>query len=106
MIIFLIDIFEKFDISFSFHVLEHVYNMKGFIKNMFEITKNGGFMILEVPNEDDDLSLLSDNYRKIIHFPAHVSCFTKNTLSKLVEEAGLSSKVDISFIPIQRYGFF
>ena len=98
--------FEKFDISFSFHVLEHVYNIKGFIKNMFAITKKGGIMILEVPNEDDDLSLLSDNYKKIIHFPAHVSHFTKDTLSRLIKESGIADKVEISFIPIQRYGFF
>ena len=97
---------EKFDICFSFHVLEHVYNIKGFIKSMFDITKKGGSIILEVPNEDDDLSLLSDEYRKIIHFPAHVSCFTKDTLFKLVEESGIKDNVEISFIPIQRYGFF
>lgn len=100
------DNFEKFDISFSFHVLEHVYNIKGFIKNIFNITKKGGTIILEVPNEDDDLSLLSDNYRKIIHFPAHVSHFTKDTLSKLVEQSGIADKVEVSFLPIQRYGFF
>jgi 2-polyprenyl-3-methyl-5-hydroxy-6-metoxy-1,4-benzoquinol methylase len=100
------DHFEKFDISFSFHVLEHVYDMKGFIKNMFSITRKGGSMILEVPNEDDDLSLLSDNYRKIIHFPAHVSCFTKDTLSALVEESGIGDRVEAIFVPIQRYGFF
>lgn len=98
--------FEKFDISFLFHVLEHVYDITGFIKNLFEITKKGGLMVLELPNEDDDLSLLSDKYREIIHFPAHVSHFTKNTLSKLLDESGISSKVDVSFIPIQRYGFF
>ncbi len=98
--------FEKFDISFSFHVLEHVYDIKTFIKNVFNITKNGGIIVLEVPNEDDDLSLISNNYRKIIHFPAHVSCFTKDTLSKLVEESGIAEKVEIKFIPVQRYGFF
>ena len=98
--------FEKFDITFSFHVLEHVYNIKGFIKNMFDITRKGGLMILELPNEDDDLSLLSDNYRKIIHFPAHVSHFTKDMLSKLVEESGIEDRVEVSFIPTQRYGFF
>ena len=100
------DHFEKFDVSFAFHVLEHVYNIKGFIKNMFEITKKGGSMILELPNEDDDLSLLSDNYREIIHFPAHVSHFTKGTLSKLVEESGIGDRVEVSFVPTQRYGFF
>ena len=97
---------EKFDISFSMHVLEHVYDIKGFIKNMFAITKKGGTMLVEVPNEDDDLSLLSDNYRKITHFPAHVTCFTKDTLSKLLEEAGIGNRVEAIFVPIQRYGFF
>ena len=47
-----------------------------------------------------------DNYRKIIHFPSHVSCFTKDTLTRLVKEAGISEKVQTEFIPIQRYGFF
>ena len=98
--------FEKFEISFTFHVLEHVYDIKNFIKNMFAITKKGGTMILEVPNEDDELCLLSPNYREIIHFPAHVSCFTKDTLSRLVRESGIYEKVDMSFVPIQRYGFF
>ena len=97
---------EEFDICFSFHVLEHVYNMKGFIENMFQITKKGGVMIIEVPNEDDDLCLISEKYREIVHIPAHVSCFTKNTLYKLIEESGIKNKVEVSFIPVQRYGFF
>lgn len=100
------DNIEKFDISFAFHVLEHVYDIKTFIRNMFEITKRGGIMILELPNEDDDLSVISDNYRKIIHFPAHVSHFTKSTLSRLIQESGIREKVEIDFIPTQRYGFF
>ena len=100
------DHLEEFDISFAFHVLEHVYSIKDFIKNMFTITKKGGSMILELPNEDDDLSLLSDSYRKIIHFPAHVSHFTKDTLAKLIEESGIRDKVEVNFLPTQRYGFF
>ena len=100
------DNLEKFDISFAFHVLEHVYDIKTFIRNMFEVTKKGGIMLLELPNEADDLSLLSDNYRKIIHFPAHVNHFTKNTLSKLIQESGIEDKVEIDFIATQRYGFF
>ena len=103
---FAIEYSEKFDICFSFHVLEHVYNMKGFIQNMVQITNKGGIIVIEVPNEDDELCQISDKYQKIVHIPAHVSCFTKDTLSKLIEESGVKDKVDISFIPIQRYGFF
>jgi 2-polyprenyl-3-methyl-5-hydroxy-6-metoxy-1,4-benzoquinol methylase len=103
---FAYEYYEKFDISFSFHVLEHVYDIKEFIRNMFAITKKGGTMVLEVPNEDDDLCKLSKNYKKIIHFPSHVSCFTKKTLTKLVEESGIVDEVELNFIPIQRYGYF
>jgi hypothetical protein len=73
---------------------------------MFSITKKGGVILIEVPNEDDDLCKFSENYKKIIHFPSHVSCFTKKTLTKLVEESGIIDKVELSFIPIQRYGYF
>ena len=97
--------FNYFDISFSFHVLEHVYDPIDFIKNIFNITKKGGHIILEVPNEDDDLQKISDNYKKIIKFPAHVSYWNKQTLSTLLEKANINN-VDVKFIPIQRYGFF
>ena len=95
---------EHFDISFSFHVLEHVYDMVDFIKSMYNITKKGGYMIIEVPNEDDDLQHISSNYEKIVRFPAHVSYFTKKSLSVLLEKAGINDSVE--FIGVQRYGFF
>ena len=97
---------EEFDIALAFHVLEHVYDIKGFIKNILKVTKRGGYAILEVPNEDDDLQFLSENYKRIIHFPAHVSYFTKKTLSRLLRESKVYDKIDVTFVPVQRYGFF
>ena len=94
-----------FDISYCFHVLEHVYNIRDFIKNMFSITKKGGSIIIEVPNEDDDLLKLSSNYSKIIRFPAHVSSFNRFTLRYLLESLELGD-YDIDFLPVQRYGFY
>ena len=95
-----------FNISFSFHVLEHVYDTVDFIKNMYNITKNGGYIIIEVPNNDDDLQELSNNYKKIIRFPAHVNYWTKDTLSTLLKKSNIYDKVDTEFIGVQRYGFF
>ncbi len=97
---------EKFDITFSFHVLEHVYDVINFIKNTFSILKPGGHAIFEVPNQHDDLQELSNNYKSLIHFPAHVNYFSKDTFLKLLEESGTSEKFISSFIPIQRYGFY
>ena len=98
--------YEYFDITLSFHVLEHVYDMVEFIKNIHNITKNGGYIVLEVPNEDDDLQNLSNNYEKIVRFTAHVSYFTKNTLLLLLEKAGIPINNNVNFIGVQRYGFF
>ncbi len=97
---------KYFDISFSFHVLEHAYNPIDFIKNMYDITKSGGHIVLEVPNEDDDLQHLSQNYKNIIKFPAHTSYWNKKTLLFLLKKAGILNKIDFSFKPVQRYGFF
>ena len=55
--------------------------------------------------QDDDLIKLSSEYDKIIHFPSHVSNFTKKTLSLLLDKCGISGN-EVEFIPIQRYGFF
>ena len=97
---------EHFDISFSFHVLEHVYNPVDFIKNIYNITKSGGHIIIEVPNEDDDLQHLSENYKKIIKFPAHASYWTQKTLLFLLKKADILHNIDVDFTGVQRYGFF
>ena len=96
---------DSFDISFSFHVLEHVEKILEFVRRLYDITKPGGFMILEVPNQDDDLKKISSEYDELIHFPSHVSNFTKDTLSLLLDRSGLMN-VEVEFLPIQRYGFF
>jgi 2-polyprenyl-3-methyl-5-hydroxy-6-metoxy-1,4-benzoquinol methylase len=97
---------EHFDIVLSFHVLEHVNNVVDFIKNMYDITKKDGLIVIEVPNEDDDLQEFSDSYKKLIHFPSHISYFTKKTLQVLLDKANITDNSDVEFIGVQRYGFF
>lgn len=96
---------QSFDLTFSFHVLEHVYDIRDFVDNLFKITKPGGYILIEVPNDDDDLAENASNYKKILHFPAHVSYFNKQTLEKLFSYNSEQIE-EINFIPIQRYGFY
>jgi hypothetical protein len=77
-----------------------------FIKNMYDITKKDGLIVIEVPNEDDDLQEFSDSYKKLIHFPSHISYFTKKTLQVLLDKANITDNSDVEFIGVQRYGFF
>ena len=96
---------EMFDIVVNIHVLEHVYDMVDFLKRLYSITNEGGFLIVEVPNEDDDLFQYTNNYEGLVKIPSHVSFFTKDTLTHLVEVAGINN-ANIGFVAIQRYGFF
>jgi 2-polyprenyl-3-methyl-5-hydroxy-6-metoxy-1,4-benzoquinol methylase len=98
--------YAKFDIALSFHVLEHVSNIIDFIKNIFKIVKKGGIIIIEVPNEDDNLLHLSDQYEKHVHVAPHISYFTKKTLLRLFVKAAIYDKAKVDFIGVQRYGFF
>ena len=75
------------------------------LKNLFSITKSGGTIIVEVPNEDDDLLTLSSGYSKIARLPAHVNSFNKKTLSLLLNNLN-ENTYQVEFIPVQRYGFY
>ena len=102
---FVCDNLEMFDLVVNIHVLEHVYDMVDFLKRLYSITNEGGFLIIEVPNNDDDLFQYTNNYEGLVKIPSHVSFFTEDTLTRLVEVAGIDNE-NIGFIPIQRYGFF
>ena len=94
---------ENFDIITSWHVLEHVFDPILWLKNIYRLLKKGGYIILELPNEDDELIKLSSGYSNIVHFQDHVNYFTKNTLQKLFELCGIEN---YEIKGIQRYGFY
>ena len=93
----------KFDVICSNNVLEHVYNPILWINNIMKCLKPGGIIILEIPNEDDELIYKVKNYSNIIHFEDHVNYFTKNTLEYLLKKCNIK-KYNIT--GVQRYGFY
>ena len=50
-----------------FHVLEHVSSPVDFLKSVKQHVKRGGKIIIEVPNLDDHLLKISDEYLSLIH---------------------------------------
>ena len=69
-----------FDIVCSFQVLEHVDSVKEFIESMVKCLKNGGKLIIGVPNNDSFLGL-SDNLLNIP--PHHMGLWNKQSLASL-----------------------
>ncbi len=76
---------DFFDLILMSHVLEHfnaIY-LKSILININRYLKSGGVFICEVPNDDSNYKLLGSAN----HAP-HLSFFSKNSLSKIMEDCG------------------
>lgn len=90
-----------FDVITVFHVLEHMTDPVGFLKNIKRMLATGGRLIVEVPNADELLLETSPAYNAFYWIRAHLNYFTRGTLSRCFRGAGFKS-VKIQYQ--QRYG--
>lgn len=91
----------SYDLIFMFHVLEHVQDPVLFLKEVRKKMSETGKLIIEVPNVDD---ILVTVYKIKSHLDfyweiAHNYYFSRETLGKVLEKAGLKYKI----YPLQRY---
>lgn len=75
---------DTFDLVAAFHVLEHITNPHDFLKGLIDMIKEGGYLVIEVPNLKKGAGS-----QKYFH-AAHLSYFTENTLESLLKSVGLS----------------
>lgn len=74
---------SKYDVVFSFQVLEHVAEINSFIKSCIDCLKPRGILIYAVPSADSFLSL---EYYNILNAPPHhVSWWSDICLKKLAK---------------------
>lgn len=73
----------KFDLITSFHVLEHIKNVKKFIKECINLLSENGFFILEVPNKSGNIFNIYDNNAE------HYHKFSISSLCLLLEKNNL-----------------
>lgn len=70
---------DKFDLVTMMHVLEHLKDPLGTLKEIrTHLLEDHGFLLVEVPNY-----YAHDSYEL-----AHLSCFTEHTLSEMLKQAG------------------
>lgn len=73
-----------------FHVIEHLGDPGGVVKNLARKLAPGGLLIIETPNFDSlDARMFGDRYWGGYHFPRHWHIFRPQTLAKLCEDRGL-----------------
>lgn len=82
---------NEVDAILSFHVLEHVDDPVGMLRESYDKLAPGGLIYFEVPNINDALLALYDieAYRKFYFFKDHLHYFSRRTLEDAFQQAGL-----------------
>jgi 2-polyprenyl-3-methyl-5-hydroxy-6-metoxy-1,4-benzoquinol methylase len=100
-----LDILEKssFDVITMWHVLEHVSDLKGRMKQIMNLLKPGGTLIIAVPNcnahDAKKYGALWAGY----DLPRHLYHFTKSDIKLLVENFGFTI---VNILPMKFDAFY
>ena len=78
----------KFDVVFSYHVIEHLKNPNQFILNARELLKDDGIFILGTPNFDSACARLFKKKYRFFHDKTHITLFSENSLFRLLDDYG------------------
>ncbi len=95
---------ESYDLVTIWHVLEHVPNPISMVKQAWQLLKPGGWLSIEVPNDNDDLLHRSFAFANYYYMIEHLSYFTPKTLSEMIVRA--VDKEPDQLYGYQRYGLF
>lgn len=80
--------FEHYDAVISFQVLEHVQDPRGFLSSCIATIKNGGLLIIAVPNRDGICGIA---HNSILDMPPHhLTHWNKRCLNSVAHEFRLS----------------
>ena len=75
---------EKFDVITLWHVLEHVYDINVYLSKLKRLLKDGGYIILGLPNCNSYDAKYYKEFWYAYDLPIHASHFTKKDIKKLV----------------------
>jgi SAM-dependent methyltransferase len=79
---------ESFDYISMFHSLEHVYDPRETVANVYELLKRDGVFYVEVPNVDSFGARIDGEHWFHWDMPRHIWGFSNNSLRRLVECSG------------------
>ena len=78
----------KFDIIFSYHVIEHLKKPHNFLINVQTLLKKNGMFLIGTPNFDSGCAKLFKNKYRFFTDPTHISFFSENSLFRMLETYG------------------
>lgn len=94
----------KFDVVFSYHVIEHLKKPNIFLLNVQKLLKKNGIFILGTPNFDSGCARhFNKNYR-FYHDKTHISYFSENSLFRFLDDYGFKTMhVDYPFFDTEHF---
>ena len=78
----------KYDVASLFNVFEHLWDPVYSLKRINRLLKPGGLIVVEIPNFDSPSRKRFGKHWFLYHLPRHLSHFTKNSLTGLMNECG------------------
>lgn len=90
---------EKFDIITLFHVLEHVHGLRKAVKNIINLLKSNGYILIALPNHQSPDALKYKEYWAGWDVPRHLYHFDQNSFYNLagIFDLEIVSKVSMTF---------
>jgi 2-polyprenyl-3-methyl-5-hydroxy-6-metoxy-1,4-benzoquinol methylase len=82
-----------FDVVFAGEVIEHIFDDRNFLKQIYALLKPGGVLVLTVPNLFFLINRLTFAFGRIPRFaclPYHYHFYDKKTIAQLARDSGFS----------------
>lgn len=78
----------SFDCVIMSHVIEHLYDPRATMREVFRILRPGGVVLIKTPNLDTPERLFFGTYWLPYEAPRHILIFSGRTLARLLIESG------------------
>lgn len=80
----------SFDVVTMMHVIEHVPDPAGTLREIYRILKPGGMLVMETPRYDTLMFKLLGRRERSLSCEGHIYFFTSKTLRQISEQAGFA----------------
>jgi len=80
----------NFDLVTLWDVLEHVYDPKSTLKEIFRILRPGGWLVMSLPDPDCIEAKIFGAYWSGLDMPRHFHVFNRKVLTRLLDETGFT----------------
>ena len=82
---------EKFDVITLWHVLEHIDDLREYLRRIYEMLEKKGYAFLALPNYKSYDAQVYGEYWAAYDVPRHIRHFSRTSIRRLMAETGFES---------------